>query len=124
MAQPGGTGDKVKDSLRFSRLGDSIFVVLKGNFAQRMTVLSGLVMIAFPVVYHWKWGAVILAGWILCYLGLRDYEREITLHSPANRDADSEGQPVNGDGSKRGKKAGPESASSSPRRTRAQEHGR
>ena len=71
--------EKVRETLRFTRLSDSIAVVLKGNLGQRAAVLVGLGMIAFGVYCSWEWGAVILAGWFLCYLGLRDFERDTML---------------------------------------------
>lgn len=78
MAGPIGT-EKIKQALRFTRLGDSVAVVLKGNLGQRAAVLVGLGMIAFAVYWSWQWGALILGGWLLCYLGLYDYERDTAM---------------------------------------------
>jgi hypothetical protein len=70
----GETG-KVRQAVRSTTPARVVGVLVGGTLGQRAVATLGLATAAFAVVKSVPWVGMILAGWLLCFFAVRDYER-------------------------------------------------
>lgn len=66
---------EAKDALRAATPTRLISVFAGGTLGQRTVLLLGIGIAAFAIFKSLIWVALGVAGWILCYFAVRDYER-------------------------------------------------
>ena len=70
-----GHADKVRNAVRVTTPARLVSLLAGGTLGQRAVATVGLAVIVFAVIKSLTWVALMLAGWLLCYFAIRDYER-------------------------------------------------
>ena len=66
---------QAREALRVATPTRIISVFAGGTLGQRTVLLMGLTAMVFAVFKSLIWVALAVAGWVLCYFAVRDYEK-------------------------------------------------
>ncbi len=70
-----GRVHKVKEAAKVTTPARLVSVLAGGSLGQRAVAVIGLAAVIVAVLRSLTWVALAVAGWLLCYLAVRDYER-------------------------------------------------